>query len=195
MSWYCYLLASTDGQRTYIGATIDPDRRLQQHNGQKAGGAAATRGRQWRRVALVSHFPDDTAALQFEWAWKFRSRRRGKGKAARLLGLLDVLQSPQATSKARPFAEWPLQPHVWIDETLVALTGAEKVEGLRAWRGGDVGSSELPTSSPSSSLPSSTASSASSNSNAADHEHLLPPSQPTEVCPLALQQTCGQDAP
>lgn len=122
MSWHCYLLASDDGERTYIGATVDPDRRLQQHNGQKAGGAKATHGRQWRRVALVSHFPDSTAALQFEWAWKFRSRRRGRGLQARLAGLQDVLQSPQATSKARPFAEWELPPLVWLEEGLALPT-------------------------------------------------------------------------
>jgi predicted GIY-YIG superfamily endonuclease len=95
---------------------------LQQHNGQKAGGAKATHGRQWRRVALVSHFPDSTAALQFEWAWKFRSRRRGRGLQARLAGLQDVLQSPQATSKARPFAEWPEPPLVWLEEGLALPT-------------------------------------------------------------------------
>lgn len=149
MPWHCYLLASTDDQRTYIGATIDPDRRLQQHNGQKAGGAAATRGRQWRRVALVSHFPDDTAALQFEWAWKFRSRRRGKGQIARVLGLLDVLQSLQSTSKARPFSEWPRPPHIWLDDALVARMSTDVREGLKVWREEkeeDVSNSELPTS-------------------------------------------------
>jgi hypothetical protein len=32
-----------------------------------------------------------------------------------MLGLQDVLDSPQATSKARPFAEWPTQLHVKIE--------------------------------------------------------------------------------
>ena len=105
--WYCYCLASEDGQRTYIGATVDPDRRLRQHNGHLVGGARATHGRTWRRVALVRGFPDNIAALQFEWAWKHRSRRHGHGIQARMLGLRDLLASPQSTSKAVPFAAWP----------------------------------------------------------------------------------------
>jgi len=106
-AWHCYCLASEDGQRTYIGATVDPDRRLRQHNGHLVGGARATRGRAWRRVALVRGFPDNIAALQFEWAWKHRSRRHGHGVQARMAALRDLLASPQSTSKAVPFAEWP----------------------------------------------------------------------------------------
>ncbi len=107
--WYCYLLVSTEGaQRTYIGATIDPDRRLAQHNGQKGGGAKATRGRQWERLVLVAGFPDERAALQFEWAWKWHSRRGGRtrGIVGRLGALWTLLDSPQSTSTALPFAEW-----------------------------------------------------------------------------------------
>ena len=117
--WHCYLLVSDDGKRTYIGATVDPNRRLQQHNGEKAGGAKATHGRHWRRHTLVSGFPDSTAALQFEWAWKFRSRKHGHGLDARLKGLQDVLQSPRSTSKALPFSEW-LAPPVVRTEPLTA---------------------------------------------------------------------------
>lgn len=114
--WYCYLLASQDAnQRTYIGATVDPDRRLQQHNGAKSGGARATAGREWRRVALVAGFPSQTAALQFEWAWKFHSRREGRrGIPGRLAALWKLLDSLQSTSKAAPFADWPSPPTVMI---------------------------------------------------------------------------------
>ena len=113
--WFCYLLASQDGQRTYIGATVDPDRRLQQHNGVKSGGARATAGRTWQRVALVAGFPSQTAALQFEWAWKFHSRRLGKrGLQGRIEALWKLLDSPQSTSKAAPFSDWPTPPTVMI---------------------------------------------------------------------------------
>jgi predicted GIY-YIG superfamily endonuclease len=113
MPWHCYLLVSDDNKQTYIGATVDPDRRVQQHNGQKAGGAKRTKGRQWSRAVLVSGFPDERAALQFEWAWKFRSRKRGHGFANRIKGLWDLLQEPQSTSNALPFSEWPTgPPHV-----------------------------------------------------------------------------------
>jgi predicted GIY-YIG superfamily endonuclease len=121
--WYCYLLVSEDGSRTYIGATIDPDRRLQQHNGQKAGGAKATHGRSWTRYALVEGFPDSTAALQFEWAWKFQSRKIGHGLSARIRGLWVLLDSLQSTSKARPFSEWSQPPMV-----LFAANAAKKLK-------------------------------------------------------------------
>jgi predicted GIY-YIG superfamily endonuclease len=114
--WYCYLLASEDSSRTYIGATIDPDRRLHQHNGHKGGGAKATRGRTWHRVALVAGFPDERAALQFEWAWKWRSRQQPtKGLRSRVAGLWVLLDSQQPTSKSIAFSEWLLPPTVVLD--------------------------------------------------------------------------------
>jgi structure-specific endonuclease subunit SLX1 len=76
--WYCYLLAS-DG-RTYVGATIDPDRRLRQHNGELSGGAKATRGRVWERKCLVGIFDNEHDALSFEWHWK-RNSKKFKGSA------------------------------------------------------------------------------------------------------------------
>jgi predicted GIY-YIG superfamily endonuclease len=104
--WHCYLLQSDDKQRTYIGATVSPDRRVRQHNSEISGGARATKGRHWRRIVLVSGFPNDVAALQFEWAWKFQSRKFGSGLKARFQGLHKLLTSSQSTSKAVPFSEW-----------------------------------------------------------------------------------------
>lgn len=74
--WYCYMLISADGgpTRTYVGATVDPDRRLRQHNGEIRGGARATSGRAWRRQFLVGTFESERAALRFEWYWKYLTR-------------------------------------------------------------------------------------------------------------------------
>ena len=79
LMWYCYLLRSTVGRRTYIGATTDPFRRLRQHNGEITGGAKyttkrLTNGNQWELVCYVHGFPDERAALQFEWMWKHLAR-------------------------------------------------------------------------------------------------------------------------
>ena len=79
MPSYVYLLLSSDNY-TYVGATVDLDRRLRQHNKEITGGATATgarvtKGETWIRVAHVEGFPDWQAALQFEWRWKQISRK------------------------------------------------------------------------------------------------------------------------
>ena len=76
---FVYLLISTDNS-TYVGATVDLDRRLRQHNKEIKGGAHATgakvsKGEIWERAAHISGFPDWHAALQFEWRWKQLSRK------------------------------------------------------------------------------------------------------------------------
>jgi structure-specific endonuclease subunit SLX1 len=63
-----------------VGATVDVDRRLRQHNKELAGGAHATgmkvnKGETWQRICYVSGFPTWQAALQFEWRWKQISRK------------------------------------------------------------------------------------------------------------------------
>ena len=69
------MLASTDGRKTYVGATVNPERRLRQHNGEICGGARATKGRTWVRRFLVGGFADERGALRFEWRWKYLTRQ------------------------------------------------------------------------------------------------------------------------
>ena len=77
---YVYLLLSTDNC-TYVGATVDLNRRIRQHNKEIKGGAFATgkkvdKGEIWIRVAHIAGFPDWQATLQFEWRWKHHRSRR-----------------------------------------------------------------------------------------------------------------------
>lgn len=78
MSWYVYLLATVmEPSKTYVGATIDLDRRLKQHNGELTGGAIATSTVPggWYRVCYISGFETKRDALRFEWWWKRRSAK------------------------------------------------------------------------------------------------------------------------
>lgn len=78
MAWYVYLLATVlPPEKTYVGATIDVDRRLQQHNGILKGGAHATSAVPggWYRVCYIEGFESKREALRFEWWWKRRSAK------------------------------------------------------------------------------------------------------------------------
>lgn len=80
MPWHVYCLQTVDPPfRTYVGATVDLDRRLAQHNGALKGGAKATSQRPaaWMRICSVSGFTDNHEALSFEWHWKHFSRKTG----------------------------------------------------------------------------------------------------------------------
>ena len=92
--WFCYLLQSECHKKTYVGATIHPDRRLRQHNGELVGGARATHGLRWKRVALIGGFADERAALRFEWRWKYLTRQApGESKMERRYHALSLLLS------------------------------------------------------------------------------------------------------
>ncbi|KAL8549015.1 hypothetical protein ACS0TY_008046 [Phlomoides rotata] len=70
----CYLLTSLCPRfkgHTYIGYTLNPRRRIRQHNGEIGCGAWRTkRKRPWEMVLCIYGFPTNIAALQFEWAWQ-----------------------------------------------------------------------------------------------------------------------------
>ena len=77
-NWVCYILYSTDGKRTYVGATDNLLRRLNDHNGVNGDskGAKATKGRQWFPVVVVSGFPSKNGCLSFETGVRRVRKRR-----------------------------------------------------------------------------------------------------------------------
>jgi len=120
---FVYLLVCSDGS-TYVGATVNLNRRLRQHNKEIKGGAHATgvkvsQGKVWRRDRYVEGFPDWQACLQFEWRWKQLSRKI-KGNMTPLerrhMALKTLLELERPTQKAIAYSEWPSLPNVVIEK-------------------------------------------------------------------------------
>ena len=125
--WFVYLLECSNNS-TYVGATVDLDHRLRQHNCEIKGGAVATSskvkaGEVWKRACHVSGFPSWSAALQFEWRWKQLSRKfpaKMFPLERRIKALIQLLKLDKPTSKSVPYSEWSTKPEVIfeIDEAL-----------------------------------------------------------------------------
>lgn len=117
MSFFVYVLSSTKGS-TYVGATVDLNHRLRQHNHEIKGGARATtskvkQGETWTRICHIRGFPDWKAALQFEWRLKQLSRKLSphiKPIERRIKALIQLLSLERSTTKSIPFSEWSSNP-------------------------------------------------------------------------------------
>ena len=119
---YVYFIESTNGS-TYIGATVNLDKRIRQHNKEITGGAKLTsnkvvKGEIWQYICYVENFPTYNEALKFEWRWKQISRLIQKKnpnfspREKRLTALSQLLNLSQSTSKAIPYEHWENQPNV-----------------------------------------------------------------------------------
>tara|TARA_Y100001970_G_C14236933_1_gene862410 strand:- start:2970 stop:3347 length:378 start_codon:yes stop_codon:yes gene_type:complete len=122
MSYFVYFIEATNG-KTYIGATINLDKRIRQHNCEIKGGAHATsievkKGEKWNYVCYIENCPSWNAALQCEWRWKYISRQIQKNKPTqnpkerRLEALNLLLKLDKPTSKAELYSTWEKLPNV-----------------------------------------------------------------------------------
>ena len=119
---YVYFIESTNGS-TYIGATVNLEKRIRQHNKEIKGGATATsikvgQGEKWNYYCYVENFPAYNEALKFEWRWKQISRLIQKKNPSinprekRIQALTQLLQLDRSTSKAIPYSEWSNPPNI-----------------------------------------------------------------------------------
>lgn len=116
---YVYFIESTSGY-TYIGATINLDRRIRQHNKEIKGGAIITSNRVnngdiWSYHCYVENFPNYNEALKFEWRWKQLSRQVKNYKnprEKRLIALKQLLELQKPTSSAMLYTDWDKKPNV-----------------------------------------------------------------------------------
>ena len=79
--YQCYIVGHSNGRSTYVGYTVDLQRRLRQHNGELVGGAKATtrllKDGAWRFIATItSPAWDARRAMQCEWSIKYPTRQR-----------------------------------------------------------------------------------------------------------------------
>ncbi len=120
--YYVYFIKSTNGS-TYIGATVNLDKRIRQHNKELKGGATATsqkvsQGEKWDYYCYVENFPTWNEALKFEWRWKQISRQIQKKNPRinptekRLEALNQLLQLEKSTSSAIPYNQFNIKPNV-----------------------------------------------------------------------------------
>jgi putative endonuclease len=73
-TWHVYMLRCADGT-LYTGVARDLDRRLLQHNGERAGGPKYTRGRRPVQLVWSEPAPDRSSAQQREAAIKQLKRQ------------------------------------------------------------------------------------------------------------------------
>ena len=119
---FVYLLVSSDNS-TYVGATVDLNRRLRQHNKEIKGGAHATgikvsKGESGTRACHVAGFPNWQTALQFEWRWKHLTRKLPAKMfplERRMKALKELLALERPTSKAMAYSEWSAPPEVNLE--------------------------------------------------------------------------------
>jgi predicted GIY-YIG superfamily endonuclease len=119
---YCYILRNNyepHKNRTYNGYTVNPNRRIRQHNQEIKGGAKYTKkwgNKSWEIYALLKGFPDHINALQCEWRIKHPTKKRIRSNkynspSGRITGLNEILQVDR----------WTLQSTIDIKDTKLQL--------------------------------------------------------------------------
>lgn len=101
-----YLLRSLNPKyprRTYVGYTVNPSRRIRQHNGEITGGAKRTiKARPWQMICYIEGFPDHRTGLQYEWINNHPKTKRWNVKG-RLKTMAETLLKERFT-KTAPFS-------------------------------------------------------------------------------------------
>lgn len=72
--WVCYLIHSTTTNHTYVGITLDVQRRVLREHGKSSKSAKYTKGKDWKLICFLSGFQTHVQAAQFEKKWHMMSR-------------------------------------------------------------------------------------------------------------------------
>ena len=125
-NYYCYMLMNTDDKYknyTYCGYTVNPTRRLKQHNEEIKGGAKATKGKgqSWKFLMIITGFKTSHNALSCEWRLKHpdnksRKDKKYSGKNGRIVTLNEVLLLDKWTEKCS-ISNCECEYDIYIDDT------------------------------------------------------------------------------
>jgi len=97
---YCYIIRLPNKNRTYVGYTVEPSRRIKQHNGILKGGAKATSiAKDWQFLAIITSDNElftKVVALSIEWHLKHpegkkRTNPLYRGVDGKLKSIIEVL--------------------------------------------------------------------------------------------------------
>ena len=106
---------SSNKTKYYIGYTVNPERRIRQHNREIIGGAKATRGYKWEFCAIITNFRDNIEGLQLEWRLKYSTKK--KNITHRLNSFFDYIDTNlKASPKNSPMK---FKPIIYINTNLL----------------------------------------------------------------------------
>lgn len=92
MSYIVYILVNNSNNKTYVGITNNPARRIRQHNGELVGGAKYTTSNKglgkWDFFGFIKNL-DKITALKIEYRIKFLSRKKKGSPIDRRLEAID----------------------------------------------------------------------------------------------------------
>jgi predicted GIY-YIG superfamily endonuclease len=81
-NWFNYIIF--DNVKTYVGSTVNLDRRIRQHNGEIKGGAKYTRGGDWQYYCVIYNlYGNKNKCLSEEWHIKFATSKIKGAKSTR----------------------------------------------------------------------------------------------------------------
>lgn len=97
--WSIYLLHNRVTNRTYVGATTEPARRLRQHNREITGGSRSTKdgAPHWYLVSVVGGFIGRAQA--YRWEAIVKKRARGLDARSAAMFMVGVGKCPPAKTR------------------------------------------------------------------------------------------------
>lgn len=124
---YCYILKSP-ANKTYVGYTVNPHRRLRQHNQELKGGAKYTKKNgngDWEMFALIGGFPDAQNAMQCEWRLKHPDRKKSTSRkyhspVGKIKGINEIFKDERWTIFTE-FVSETLVLTLWLTEEFAQM--------------------------------------------------------------------------